>query len=373
MKILLSLNSFKETLESVEINKFFGQYLKEFEVTTAPISDGGDGFLLVINYYRNCSTEYFEVCHPILGQKVKVPFCVDEKNIYIESAKVIGLSLVPKEIRDPRFTSSFGLGELLKHIFNTPAYKDKKIIIGIGGTSTNDVGVGMASALGWEFLNEKGNYISKGAGHLNEITEINAPYYLSIPKHKIIGVADVKNPLIGKTGTTHIYSTQKGLPQSEINLMEKGVKHIAELMKKNFRLDVEAKDNFGAGGGLAAGLKYFLNADIFHWSDFLLKEKAFHKSYDFVITGEGKIDKQSFYGKVVGEILERFSDDKTKFILCCGKYEDHSIPNQYKNSVVLIEEMSKYFHSQEQAMTKTEEGLKHILRAVLKYLHHQNF
>lgn len=367
MKILLAMNSFKESLESVALNKFIVQYLREFDVTMAPISDGGDGFLEVINFYRNCTTDYVEVSHPILGQKINVPFCYDERNIYIESAKVIGLALVPKDIRDPRFTSSYGLGELLKFIFENEKFHNKKIIIGIGGTATNDMGVGMASALNWEFLNEKGTYVPRGAGHLAEIKEINTPYINNYRK-KIIGITDVRNPLIGKTGATYTFAEQKGLPHSELARMEKGLKHLCEIIKAKSKINLENDELLGAGGGLAAGLKYFLNAEINHWSNYLLKEKAFHKSYDFIITGEGKIDKQSFSGKVVGELLTHFNN-KSKFILLTGKFDEHSIPPQLKNKIVIVEEISKYFNSEEQSLSKVEEGIKNSLRVILKYLH----
>ena len=213
-------------------------------------------------------------------------------------ASTSGLELVPREKRNPMITTTYGTGELIKKAMDMGA---KTILIGIGGSATNDGGAGMIQALGGKLLDENGKQISFGGGELSKIKKIDLSELDSRIKNiKFIAACDVQNPLTGETGAANVFGRQKGATEEMVKILDNNLKHYAELIRKDVKVDVENIPGAGAAGGLGAGLMAFLNAELRKGIDIVveyskLEEKI--KGADFVITGEGSIDSQTRFGK----------------------------------------------------------------------------
>ncbi|MBU2446809.1 MAG: glycerate kinase [Bacteroidetes bacterium] len=360
LKILLCVNSFKESLDSVAINKLLAEELASHKIQVFPISDGGDGFLGVIRYNKKCHCKFYFIPAPLLDKKIKVEVFFDKKNVYVESANVLGLKLIDIPERNPLKTTSYGLGILLKKVFSEPEFREKKMIIGIGGTSTNDAGCGMAQAIGYQLKDSNEKELKIGGKYLQKLKQILIDENLQIEfrKRQIIAVADVENPLIGSKGSTKIYSKQKGASRKDINVLEMGMKNFSNVVQKAFGKKIKHSKMFGAGGGLAAGLNVFLNADVISWREYFSLSKLENEKFDFIITGEGKIDSQSFDGKAVGEIYQLSRKINSKLILVCGSADEKSIPNKVMKEIHSLIALQKYFKNEEESCRKVTLGIR---------------
>jgi glycerate kinase len=261
--------------------------------------------------------------------------------------------------RDPLKTTSFGLGVLLLKILSNKKLQGKNIVIGVGGTSTNDAGCGMAKAFGYELKDVKNKEIKLGGKFLISLRQISAikEVQKKIENRRIIAIADVENPLIGRQGSTRVYAKQKGASERDIAVLEAGMKNFSNVVKKNFGHNIHNKKMFGAGGGLTAGLKVFLNADIVSWREYFSLPKLELEKFDYIISGEGKIDSQSFYGKVVGEIYRLRATSNSKLILICGLVDEKSISNKVMNKIHLIIPIQKYFQDEKESREKVKLGI----------------
>lgn len=391
MKILIAPNSFKESLSSVKIAEIISKELsneKNFQLTTLPLSDGGDGFLEVVKFiYKN---EIIEHNFPIefAGEKFNTPVLVNKsgKEIFIESAEVIGLKKLPQRKRNPLALNTFPLGKLINDLANNK-YSDsipefEKIILGVGGTSTIDFGLGAVNALGIKFLDNYGREVEPIPSNFSLISEIIFPSSFSHPAiqssndsitppiiHSNIQasihsslhcIVDVQTPLIGNNSAIDLYGPQKGAKKEELSSIKKGIEHIIDLMiKKNLITDVSLVN--GAGGGLASGLKIFFDADIISANDFifsnLFRDTSFDE-FDYLITGEGKFDIQSFEGKATGEIIRKFSDKVKRIFLACGRIE-HDVKKLIPGNVDCFELLDLY-QDEEESKQKVAIGLKII-------------
>lgn len=303
MKILIAPDSFKGSLSAKEaaaaISKGILKSIPDAEIALAPISDGGEGFISTLVEATN--GRIIETpAHDPLMRPIKSFFGVlgDDKVAIIEMAAASGLSLLSETEYNPLIASTFGTGELIRKALDVGF---RKIIVGIGDSATNDGGVGMARALGVKFLDYEKNEICENQITWSKMSAID----VSGLDHRlngceIIAAVDVLNPLTGRDGATRIYGPQKGANPQTIEILEKNLCHFAALIKKQFNLNIASLPGTGAGGGLAAGLVAFANAGLksgFEWVSELiaLEEKIRHT--DLVITGEGKIDRQTGFGK----------------------------------------------------------------------------
>lgn len=363
-KILIAPNSFKEVADADKVAELLSKYLKKLtsaEFIMSPISDGGDGFLNVCKSHFNLE---------ILNYKIKTPFDEStfncevgfdkkQRRIFIESARVLGLKVIPKEKRHPLILSSKGMGDLLIQLKNN--VEEKKLIvdeifIGIGGTGTNDLGLGMCSQLGLELFDLYDNRKQVLPEYFYRTKKI---YWRSIElPFKIKIIIDVDIPLLGEMGTTKIFGPQKGLSKGEINVIELGFGKIINLLK-NILLEKSFNNLFGAGGGLAAGFYLFLNSDIIFAKEFIenilcLKESL--NNIDVVITGEGIYDEQSTNGKGAGIIIDLATRNFKKVILCCGQIEDE-IKNKLHRGIEVVELVS-LFDSTAESINNFEKGIE---------------
>ena len=303
MKIIIAPDSFKESMTAKEaceaIEKGMKIALPNAEFIKVPMADGGEGTTQSLVDATDGKMYFVETTGP-LGEKVKSKFGIlgNGEIAVLEMASTSGLELVPREKRNPMITTTYGTGELIKKAMDMGA---KTILIGIGGSATNDGGAGMIQALGGKLLDENGKQISFGGGELSKIKKIDLSELDSRIKNiKFIAACDVQNPLTGETGAANVFGRQKGATEEMVKTLDNNLKHYAELIRKDVKVDVENIPGAGAAGGLGAGLMAFLNAELRKGIDIVveyskLEEKI--KGADFVITGEGSIDSQTRFGK----------------------------------------------------------------------------
>jgi glycerate kinase len=302
MKVVIAIDSFKGSLTSVEA----GEAIKEgilrtcdAEVIIKPLADGGEGTVDALIEGMNGRAEVIEATGP-LEKKVVCKYAIlnESKTSVLEMAQASGITLIPKEELNPLKTTTYGLGEMIKDAINKGC---RNFIVGIGGSATNDGGVGMLQALGFEFLDKNGEMIGLGGGELAKIQHIGIKSKLKELDDCVFRIAcDVTNPLLGEKGSTYIYGPQKGANPEMLEVLEKGMTNFSNVVKKELGKDVDKLPGTGAAGGLGYGFLAFLNAHLESGIEIILKEIKFEQAIrnaDYVITGEGKLDLQTAMGK----------------------------------------------------------------------------
>ena len=303
MKVVIAPDSYKGCLSALEVAKAMERgVLSVFptaEVRKIPIADGGEGTVAALVTATDGQLRQAEVTDP-LGNKISAHWGVlgDGRTAVIEMAAASGLPLVPKEKRDPRVTTTYGTGELIKAAL---AEGLAKIIIGIGGSATNDGGTGMARALGVRFLDAAGREVAAGGGSLAEICQIDTTGLDPRLKNTEIVVAcDVDNPLCGTRGASAVFGPQKGATPEMVQQLDAGLAKYASCARQATGRDVAEKAGAGAAGGLGAGLMFFTPAQLKPGVEIVLDAVGFTdvvRDADFVITGEGRTDFQTAFGK----------------------------------------------------------------------------
>jgi glycerate kinase len=354
--ILVAPNAFKECADSVEaaniIKNFFNE--DEYSISLVPLTDGGDGFLHVCSLKFGAQVVEINVPAPYGKKQIKVPFGINNDTVYIESARVTGLNLIPLIERKPLCLNTFGLGSLLEHISNN-CREVKQVVIGIGGTGTNDLGIGAAAALGLKLFDKDNKELEPlPANYVNvkriDYSDRKLPYVLK-------AVVDVDNKLLGEKGAARTFAKQKGASNDDINLMEEGFENICSILVNDGVISSADKLN-GAGGGLAAGLRAFFNADLIFSEDFILNELGLgsvSQKIDIVITGEGRFDRQSLMNKAPGVIVNYFKNSQSEVFVVCGSAEK-GIRTELPANIKIIE-MQKYFASPEESIRRYREGI----------------
>ncbi|ADL12338.1 glycerate kinase [Acetohalobium arabaticum] len=303
MKVLIALDSFKGSLTALEAAESLERGLKkadlQFEIEKLPMADGGEGTVRSLVDATEGRIVKEEVTGP-LGDRVEAFFGIlgDDNTAVIEMAAASGLPLVSEDDRDPTKTTTYGTGELIKAALNEGC---RKLIIGIGGSATNDCGVGMAQALGGNFVDKNGKEVGFGGGELKSIKRIDLSGMDARIKETEIQVAcDVDNPLYGKEGAAYVYAPQKGADPEMVEELDEGLRHIADIINRDLEVAVDSISGAGAAGGLGAGLVAFLEGELKPGIDVVIEATGIEKRVkeaDIVITGEGMIDSQTVFGK----------------------------------------------------------------------------
>ena len=304
MKIIIAPDSFKESLTSLEVAKAVESGFKEVFPNASylklPFADGGEGTVEALITATNGKIINTKVTGP-LGDCIDSFYgvCGDEKTVVIEMAASSGLDLVPIEKRDPFITTSFGTGELIKQALDDGF---RKFIIGIGGSATNDAGAGMLQALGVKLLDKELNQIDFGGGSLSALNKIDISEIDSRIFESTIEVAcDVTNPLTGPNGASAIFGPQKGASIEMVKILDDNLAYFSQITKRDLNKDLDKEPGAGAAGGMGYALKCFLNAKLLPGVDIVIEQtnlKELVKDTTLVITGEGRIDGQSIFGKV---------------------------------------------------------------------------
>ncbi|MFA6568783.1 MAG: glycerate kinase [Victivallales bacterium] len=325
MKIIIAVNAFKGSLSCIEASIAISRGIKKAfpsaKIISCPVADGGDGLLDVVKSLPSAKTIRSRVLDP-RKRKINSEFCWldNEKTAFIEMALASGLALLPEKLRNPMKTTTYGTGQLIAEALKL---KPRKIILGIGGSATCDGGIGAAAALGVNFSDKTGKIISIPTGEdLELIDSINISNIDNRMKNTVIEIiCDVENPLLGPKGAAAVYAPQKGASPTQVKELEKGLAIFADKISKYTKKDIRKTKGGGAAGGISAGMHALFGAELKSGIDVVfnlicLEEKI--KNADLVITGEGKIDSQTAYGKAPAGVAKLAKKHGIPCIAFCG-------------------------------------------------------
>ena len=375
-RILISPNSFKECADSVNIAGLIRDNLAELtvaELIVKPISDGGDGFLNVCKYYFGGEIRNYSISKAYEDTNFDCPvlYCEKRKEMYIESAEVLGLKVVPLFYRNPMKLTSKGLGQLLKQIETDICNSKiivKKVYLGVGGTATIDMGIGMMSELGLKLFDSEGELENVLPETYKKVQRFDF-HSVKFP-FELITIVDVTNPLLGPQGGVRVFSPQKQADEMKILQLEEGFYHLLKLFK-NKGLQLSLNTLSGAGGGIPAAIQIFLDTEMLSSLEFIEYHLGLHKYsdldlVDYLITGEGAYDHQSRFGKGVSVLLELLHSKVEKIFLVCGKISDESFAKLPQNVYPI--ELNKYFSSQNEAINNYKNGLNKACQEIIEQL-----
>ncbi|UDJ81514.1 glycerate kinase [Kosakonia oryzae] len=316
MKIVIAPDSYKESLSALEvataIERGFREIFPSAEYIKIPVADGGEGTVEAMVAATNGRIVTVAVKGP-LGEQAEGFYGIsgDEQSAFIEMAAASGLEMVPPAKRDPLITTSWGTGELIRHALDAGV---KHIIIGIGGSATNDGGAGMVQALGAKLLDEQDRQIAPGGAALESLARIDLRELdKRLAGCRIEVACDVTNPLTGEAGASAVFGPQKGATPEMIARLDKALAHYAEIIARDLDIDVLNLAGGGAAGGMGAALYAFCGAELRQGIEIVTDALALDKHVrdaDLVITGEGRIDSQTVHGKVpvgVAKVAKRYN------------------------------------------------------------------
>ena len=371
MKVLVAVNEFKGSLSSIEIGNTIKSTISKrysnLEVLTESVADGGDGFL---DIFKNFEKKQFKTVNAA-SQDTIVSYLenLDRKEAVIEIAEVIGLKQLSDADKDPYKTSTVGLGRLINNLLDKGV---KHFIIGLGGSATNDCGIGMLSELGVRFLSESGKLCQHGIKDLSKICEIDLSginQQLEVANFTII--CDVNNPLYGENGATYVYSGQKGLDERSFAEVDKYIINFSNLVSKKMKNDFSNFEGSGAAGGLGFAFLSFCNTKIQGGSKFMIEYLDLEKKIseiDILITGEGKLDSQSYMGKAPIELARIAKKYNKKVIFLAGSILDEQMNQLSDENKKLVDSsftVQREFLPLENAMKK-DVTIKNIENTVIQ-------
>lgn len=302
--VVLAPDSFKGSLSAQEVALALQEGIRrvwpDIETVMLPVSDGGEGFLENMKVASQGEMVELEASDP-LGRRIKTGYLLmhEGQTALIEMARVSGLTLIDEQERNPLYTSTYGTGELIRDALDRGV---RELVIGIGGSATNDGGLGMAMALGVRFFDSAGKELGLGGKELNRLAKVDmSGLHTGINESKITVACDVDNPLYGPNGAAYVYGPQKGATKEIVRELDQGLMILADVIKRDLARDVADLPGAGAAGGLGAGLMAFLNAELKSGISVVLEalraEEVFSRA-SLIVTGEGRIDGQTLHGKV---------------------------------------------------------------------------
>ena len=327
-KIIIASDSFKGCLSSFEVARAaevgIRKVLPDCEVVGIPVADGGEGTTEALVAALNGRFISCEVHDPLMNTiQVEYGILGDGLTAVIEMASASGLTLVPPEKRNPMLTTTYGVGELIKDALQRGC---RRFLIGIGGSATNDAGTGMLQALGFRFFDGNGNELGKGGQMLQQIARIDSEKAIPALQEAVFTIAcDVNNPFSGENGAAFVYARQKGADDTMIRHLDKGLKQFAAVIHASMGKDIDAIPGAGAAGGLGGGFLAFLQATLKPGIQMVLGALDFENRIqhaDLIITGEGKLDRQTGMGKTPAGILEAGKRQQIPVVAIGGVVEE---------------------------------------------------
>ena len=337
-KVILAIDSFKGCLSTKEAETAAAQGIRHVfptcETICLPVADGGEGMQRVLTEALNGQEIRLSAHDPLMQMRqTAYGLSGDGTTAFIEMAAISGLPLVPLRQRNPSLTTTYGTGELIKDALNRGC---RRFVIGLGGSATNDAGLGMLQALGFRFRDRYGNELGKAqpmCGQLlSEIAFIESSTALpALREARFTAACDVCNPFFGPEGAACVFAPQKGADPEMVAALDKGLQHLAQVIWQTTGHDIATLPGAGAAGGMGGTLSALLNAELKPGIDLLLDLTDFDKlieGADLIITGEGKSDRQTVMGKVPSGILKRARRQGIPVILVSGSIEDADILNQ---------------------------------------------
>ena len=408
MKILIACDSFKDALPAQAVCAAIERGLRKgiesikkvnnqsYEIHQFPLADGGEGSFDILKQHLDFKKIEITVNNPLFRpQKAAYGITqnLDSPIAFIEMAQAAGLQLLTPQERNPLKTTTFGVGEMIRDAIQNGA---KEIVLAIGGSATNDAGMGMAAALGYQFLDENGKPLLPIGENLIKVHHILLPHnFKDFPPTRVI--CDVTNPLFGSNGAAHVYARQKGASDSDIDALDAGLKHFSKAIKKmtpsvatSLAKTIDLKNvhqmpmiaGVGAAGGLGFGAMVFFNAELQSGIDVILNLTNFddlltQHQFDWIITGEGKLDSQTAQGKVVHGVTRRAQQQNIPVIALCGSV-DMPIYNSADKTHFLLDDwgiqaafsINPQLVSLKEALAATSENLESMAFNVMRMMGH---
>lgn len=373
MKFILIPDSFKGTLSSVEICNIIKEkisiHFPDSEVAAIPVADGGEGsvdaFLAAVGgekKYVTVKNPYFEDMDAYYG------LLSDGETAVVEMAACAGLPLV-EDRKNPRLTTTYGVGQLILAAAKAGA---KKIVIGLGGSCTNDGGCGAAAAAGVRFYNGKDEVFIPTGGTLDSISRISMDEVGPILKGvEIVTMCDIDNPMYGETGAAYIFGPQKGADEKMVKELDEGLKLLSAAIENTIGKNVSKIPGAGAAGAMGAGMVAFFNSELQMGIETVLDTVKFDEllSHDsYVLTGEGKLDSQSLRGKVVIGIAGRTKKHDVPLIAIVGGAEDEEISRAYEMGVTAVFPINRLPQDFSVSSKFSKENLGYTVDNVLRLL-----
>lgn len=369
---ILVPDSFKGTLSAIEVCNIMKSSIKNLykdaNIISVPVADGGEGTVDAFLYALGGEKKSVWVSDAFNEQKILAHYAMLKDDIaIIEMATCAGLPLVKNRL-EPDKTTTFGVGELIIDAINSGA---KKIILGLGGSATNDGGCGMASALGVKFKDEQDQEFIPTGGTLSQIYKIDMNnIYSKIKDVEFISMCDVDNPLCGRLGASAVFAPQKGADEDMVKLLDEGLAHLAKIIKRDLHIEVKDIKGAGAAGGLGAGNIAFLQSKLTKGIDVILDTINFDElvsKADIVFTGEGKFDSQSLHGKVVMGVANRSQKYKTPVIVVTGAIGEN-IQEAYNKGITAIFSINKEPMEFSKSALKSKENMILTMENILRLL-----
>lgn len=369
---ILVPDSFKGTLSAIEVCNIMKSSIKNLykdaNIISVPVADGGEGTVDAFLYALGGEKKSVWVSDAFNEQKILAHYAMLKDDIaVIEMAACAGLPLVKNRL-EPDKTTTFGVGELIIDAVNSGA---KKIILGLGGSATNDGGCGMAAALGVKFKDEQDQEFIPTGGTLSQIYKIDMNnIYSKIKDVEFISMCDVDNPLCGRLGASAVFAPQKGADEDMVKLLDEGLAHLAKIIKRDLHIEVKDIKGAGAAGGLGAGSIAFLQSKLTKGIDVILDTINFDElvsKADIVFTGEGKFDSQSLHGKVVMGVANRSQKYKTPVIVVTGAIGEN-IQEAYNKGITAIFSINKEPMEFSKSALKSKENMILTMENILRLL-----
>ncbi|MGL5414716.1 MAG: glycerate kinase [Clostridium sp.] len=375
MKFVLAPDSFKESMTSKEactaMERGIKKVIKNAECIKVPMADGGEGTVEALVNGTNGRFEKVIVTQPMAEErKITALYGIlgDGKRAVIEMAQASGIGLVKKENRNPLLATTYGTGEIILDALNKGV---ENIIIGIGGSATNDGGAGMLMALGVKFYDKEGKELEFGGEELLRLEEIDISGLDKRIKDTSIEVAcDVINPLVGEFGASRVFGPQKGATEEMVETLDKALTNYARVIQKDLGVEVKDIEGSGAAGGLGAAFLAFLNGRLKRGVDLViehsgLKEKV--RNADYVFTGEGSIDSQTIFGKTPMGVAKIAKLENVKVIAFGGKVEEGS-ENLYEVGIDGMFSILRGVTDLDTALKNGEKNLEKTVENVVRIL-----
>ncbi|MCR8666935.1 glycerate kinase [Aestuariibaculum sp. M13] len=373
MKIIIAPDKFKNSLSALgfcnAVETGIHKVIPDAEIVALPLADGGDGTIDIINFYLGGETVKVMVHNPFFKLiEASYLYAEHSKTAFIEMAEASGYKLLKTEELDCKHATTYGTGELILDAINKGA---KTIILGIGGSATNDCGIGMAKALGYRFLDDFDEGVKPIGANLSRIKTIDTSRVNPKLKDVEIKVAcDVANPLYGEHGAAQVYAKQKGATDEDVELLDQGLKDFSKIIEKTFNINPQKVEGAGAAGGMGIASKIFLNGDLKPGVE-LIKELADFdnklQGADWIITGEGRLDGQTLSGKTIQGVLSSAKAKQIKVAAFCGdirlsEKEMQGLGTDYSDKVL------NYSKSTDDAMKNVKDYVNQMTKKFAKTL-----
>jgi len=325
MKIVIAPDKFKGSLSSLDfcsaVEEGVNRISEQIDILKLPLADGGDGTIEIVNYYLGGSIVEVEVHNPLFQPiTASYLYASNSQTAFIEMAEASGLRLLKEEEQDCKNTTTFGTGEMILDAIEKGA---KKIILGIGGSATNDCGIGMATALGYKFIDKDNKEVKPIGASLSQIFSIDDSNVASKLNQVEFQIAcDVNNPLYGKNGAAHVYAKQKGASTEDIEMLDYGLTSFSEVLTTQFKVHPQTIKGAGAAGGMGIASIVFLKGNLESGIQVMKELANFDDQIadaDWIITGEGKLDVQTLSGKTIDGVLKSAKIYSIPVAVFCGQ------------------------------------------------------